>query len=98
MKDKLFLMRGSYALYFVINKDNTGEVILSKDYKTWGSFFYDPKNDQLRTKIQLRDNANTEILTYDFINVNRTSAELVLNWEKKQFPVKIKFDVDKIVM
>src|ERR1700748_795157 len=38
------------------------------------------------------------MLTYDFMNDTRTSAELVLNWEKKQFPVKVEFDVDKIVM
>lgn len=28
---------GSYGLFFVINKDNTGEVVLSKDYRAWGS-------------------------------------------------------------
>jgi Protein of unknown function (DUF2911)/Tetratricopeptide repeat len=89
---------GSYGLTFVINKDNTGEVILSKDYKSWGSFFYDAKNDEMRAKIQLREIPMTEMLTYDFINDTKTSAELVLNWEKKQFPVKIEFDVDKIVM
>lgn len=89
---------GSYGLSFVINKDNTGEVILSKDYKSWGSFFYDPKNDEMRANIQLRDIPMTEMLTYDFINNTKTSSELVLNWEKKQFPVKIEFDVDKIVM
>jgi len=89
---------GSYGLFFVINQDNTGEVILSKDYRSWGSFFYDPANDKMRSKIQLRDIANTELLTYDFINTTKTSADLVLNWEKKQFPVKIEFDVDNIVM
>jgi hypothetical protein len=89
---------GSYGLFFVINKDNTGEVVLSKDYKAWGSFFYDPKLDELKAKIQLRDIPNTELLTYDFINITKNSAELVLNWEKKQFPVKIEYDVDKIVM
>jgi hypothetical protein len=52
----------------------------------------------MRSKIQLRDIANTELLTYDFINTTKTSADLVLNWEKKQFPVKIEFDVDNIVM
>src|SRR5690348_9111550 len=30
---------GDYGLFFTINPDNTGEVILSKDYKSWGSFF-----------------------------------------------------------
>src|ERR1700712_316758 len=89
---------GSYGLTFVINKDNTGEVILSKDYKSWGSFFYDQKQDLMRAKIQLREIPQTEMLTYDFINDTKTSSELVLNWEKKEFPVKIEFDVDNIVM
>lgn len=89
---------GSYGLFFVINKDNTGEVILSKDYRSWGSFFYNPTQDLLRSNIQLRTIPQTELLTYDFINTTKTSAELVLNWEKKQFPVKIEFAVDDIVM
>ncbi len=89
---------GTYGLFFVVNKDNTGEVILSKDSRSWGSFFYEPKNDQLRAKVQLREIPNTELLSYDFISTTKTGAELVLNWEKKQIPVKIEFDVDKIVM
>lgn len=90
---------GSYGLFFVINQDNTGEVILSKDYRSWGSFFYDQKQDQLKAKIQLRDLPySVESLTYDFINLSKNGAELVLNWEKKQFPVKLEFNVDEIVM
>lgn len=89
---------GTYGLFFVINKDETGEVILSKDNRSWGSFWYDAKQDQLRAKIQLRTIPHTELLTYDFINLSKNSGELVLNWEKKQFPVKIEFEVDAIVM
>lgn len=89
---------GSYGLFFVINADNSGEVVLSKDHQSWGSYWYDPANDQLRAKITVRDIPHTELLTYDFINVGKNNAELVLNWEKKQFPVKIEFAVDEIVM
>lgn len=89
---------GTYGLFFVINQDNSGEVVLSKDYRSWGSFFYVADADQMRGKIQLRDVPHTESLTYDFINLNKNGAELVLNWEKKQFPVKIEFAVDEIVM
>ncbi len=89
---------GSYGLFFVINQDNSGEVILSKDYRSWGSFFYDAKQDQIRAKIQLRDIPLTESLTYDFTSMTKNGAELVLNWEKKQFPVKIELAVDEIVM
>ncbi|MFI5131016.1 MAG: DUF2911 domain-containing protein, partial [Chitinophagales bacterium] len=45
---------GEYGLFFVINEDNSGEVILSKDYRAWGSFFYDAKNDLMKSKIQVR--------------------------------------------
>jgi hypothetical protein len=89
---------GKYGLFFVINQDNSGEVILSKDYRSWGNFFYIKDHDQLRAKIQLRDVPHTETLTYEFINVTNTATDLVLNWEKKQFPVKIEFAVKEIVM
>ena len=89
---------GTYGLFFVINENNTGEVILSKDHQSWGSFFYEEKRDQLRSKITIRDVAHSEHLTYDFINFNKNATELVLNWEKKQFPVKIEFAVDDIVL
>jgi hypothetical protein len=89
---------GSYGLFFVINKDNSGEVVLSKDFRSWGSFWYDPAQDVMRAKITVRDVPHTETLTYDFINSDKNSSELVLNWEKKQFPVKIEFPVDEIVM
>jgi hypothetical protein len=89
---------GSYGLFFTVNKDNSGEVILSKDSKAWGSFWYDPKLDEMREKITVRDGPQTEMLTYNFDNITRTGAELVLSWEKKEFPVKIEFSVDDIVM
>jgi len=90
---------GNYGLFFVINKDNSGELILSKDYKSWGSFFYDPKQDQMRAKITVRDVPfSTERLDYSFDSVSKNMAELDLNWAKKQFPVKIEFAVDEIVM
>src|SRR5215467_9287253 len=52
---------GLYGLFFTINPDNTGELILSKDNKSWGSFWYDSTYDLFRTKIQLRDIPFTEM-------------------------------------
>jgi len=89
---------GKYGLFYVINQDNTGEVILSKDNKSWGSFFYDQKNDLMRAKIKLNSIAPAELLTYEFDNVTKNGTDLMLNWEKKQFPVKIEFATDDIVM
>jgi tetratricopeptide (TPR) repeat protein len=89
---------GDYGLFFVVNKDNTGEIILSKEYRSWGSFFYDQKFDEMRANITVKPGPFTELLTYDFSNVTKNSCELDLSWEKLQFPVKIEFNVDKIVV
>jgi hypothetical protein len=90
---------GDYGLFFVINRDNTGEVILSKDSRSWGSFWYDASRDQLRAPIQIRNTTTSaELLTYEFGNLTKNSGELLLSWEKKQLPVKIEFAVDNIIM
>ena len=89
---------GTYGLFFTINADNSGEVVLSKDYHSWGSFFYDSTRDVVRAPIALRAGPETETLTYNFVNNTKNSTELVLDWARKEFPVKIEFDVDKIVM
>ena len=89
---------GRYGLFFVINADNSGEVILSKDYRSWGHYWYDATHDQLRAPITIKDHEAEELLTYEFIDVTKDGVQLVLNWEKKQFPVKIQFAVHDIVM
>ncbi len=89
---------GRYGLFFTVNNDDSGIVILSKDNRSWGSFFYEEDHDQLRANIKLRSHPMTELLTYEFINIDNKSAELALNWENKQFPVKLGFAVDSIVV
>src|SRR5688572_27580520 len=54
---------GTYGFFLVLNQDGTGEVILSRDSRSWGSFWYVAANDQLRAPIKVRDNAHTETLT-----------------------------------
>jgi tetratricopeptide (TPR) repeat protein len=89
---------GKYGFFLLVNDENTADLILSKDYRSWGHFHYNPANDQLRAPIKIRDHEFTETLTYEFLTPTKTAVELVLNWDKKQFPVKIEFDVDGIVM
>lgn len=89
---------GTYGLFFVVNENNSGEVILSKDNRSWGSFFYEASQDALRAPIKMADVPHTELLTYDFMSVSKNEAVLVLNWEKKQLPVKIAFDMDALVL
>ena len=92
------LSAGKYGLHMEVHEDGKATVIFSKDHSAWGSFFYDPSEDALRVDVETKTIPHTEQLTFDFINVDATSATAVLNWEKKQIPFKIEVDVTNIVL
>jgi len=92
------LKAGKYGLHMIIKEDGSATVIFSKNHTAWGSFFYEPSEDALRVDVQTTAIPHTELLTYDFINVDATSATAVLNWEKKQIPFKVEVDVTNIVL
>ena len=89
---------GTYGLHFIVNENDTATLILSKDANAWGSYFYEPANDALRADITTVGAPHHELLTYEFNEVNPTSATAQLVWEKKAFPFKIDVDVTSIVM
>ena len=89
---------GTYGLHMVINPDNTADIILSNNSTAWGSYFYSPDEDAVRVRVTMKDHPHTEQLTFGFENVTQNSADVVLNWEKKQIPFKIEVDVANIVL
>jgi tetratricopeptide (TPR) repeat protein len=89
---------GTYGLFFAVNEDNTAELVLSKDHRSWGNYFYDEKQDQLRARIQTKDAPHAELLTYAFSDITATATVLTLSWAEKQFPVRIEFAVPEIVL
>ncbi|MCB0497414.1 MAG: DUF2911 domain-containing protein [Cyclobacteriaceae bacterium] len=89
---------GTYALFVGVHEDGKADIIFSKNSTSWGSFFYDKKEDQLRVQVQTQDHAMTELLTYEFTDLTKNSATVALDWEKKRFPFKVEFDVDAIVL
>jgi predicted negative regulator of RcsB-dependent stress response len=92
------LKAGTYGLHMIVNENNSATVIFSHNSTAWGSFFYEPSEDALRVDVMTNETPFTEQLTFDFINVDATSATAVLNWEKKQIPFKIGVDVTNIVL
>lgn len=89
---------GTYALFIGVHEDGKADIIFSKNSTSWGSFFYDQKEDQLRVQVQSEEHAMTERLTYNFVDLTKNSATVALDWEKKRFPFKVEYDVDAIVL
>ena len=85
------LPAGAYGVHFIPDpKEWT--VIFSKNSGSWGSFFYDPKEDALRVKATPRPAAYHEVLTYDFPERRLDTATLELAWEDLALPIVLTVD------
>lgn len=90
------LPAGTYGLHMLPTEEKW-TVILSKNYSSWGSFFYKQEEDALRMEASPKQHAYTEWLTYSFTNKTKTSATLSLIWENLEVPITIEIDVNKVV-
>ncbi len=89
---------GKYGLHIAVKEDGGATIILSNNATSWGSYFYDEKEDALRADIKTKEVTHTEMLTVAFPKVTENSATASLMWEKKSFPFTIEVDVKNIVM
>jgi tetratricopeptide (TPR) repeat protein len=86
------LPKGKYALFIAYDPAES-IVIFSKRSDSWGSFFYDEKEDALRVKVKPQPiEKNVEYLKYEFSNQTPNSAVIALAWEKLSIPFKVEVD------
>jgi hypothetical protein len=85
------LAAGTYGLHLIPGQDEW-TVIFSKDASSWGSFWYDPKDDALRVKAKADKCEYHEWLTYEFTEREPAKATLALKWEELQVPIAITVD------
>jgi hypothetical protein len=89
------LPAGKYG-FFVTYDPNECTLIFSRNSTSWGSFFYDPKEDALQVKVKpmALDNS-VERLRYEFKDQQENSATIALEWEKLAIPFRVETDYIK---
>jgi tetratricopeptide (TPR) repeat protein len=91
------LAAGTYAL-FVLVEENQWTFILSNNASSWGSYFYDEKEDALRVTVKPESAPHQEWLRYGFDQLTPRSARVFLHWEKLLAGFNAEFDVENIVV
>ena len=87
------LPAGKYG-FFVAYDPTECTLIFSKNYTSWGSFFYKPEEDALRVKVKpVAADKSVEWLKYEFADQAPNSAVVQLQWEKLIIPFKVEVDV-----
>ncbi|NJL13764.1 MAG: DUF2911 domain-containing protein [Microscillaceae bacterium] len=86
------LPAGSYGLHMAIAETGKVTVIFSKNTTSWGSYYYDEKEDALRVEVQWEEAPLQEQLLFTFDEVKESSAIVALRWEKKRIPFSIEIE------
>jgi hypothetical protein len=87
------LKAGTYAFFIGMGNNDDATLIFSNNSTSWGSFFYDQKEDALRVPVKTRSlKENVERLKYEFSNETDNSAVVSLMWEKLEIPFKVEVD------
>ena len=86
------LAKGRYGLFIAYDPAES-IVIFSKRSDSWGSFYYDEKEDALRVKVKPQPlDKSVEYLKYEFSNQTPDSAVIALEWEKLSIAFKVEVD------
>ena len=89
------LAAGKYGFFIAVGKEES-TLIFSKNSTSWGSFFYDDKEDVLRVTIKQKTNEQlVEWMKFEFLNETMNSATIALAWEKWIFPFTVETDLNK---
>jgi predicted negative regulator of RcsB-dependent stress response len=83
------LKAGTYGLFLAVSKEGPYTWVFSKNSTSWGSYFYDVKEDALRVDVTPVDAPYAEWLTYGFDDRQPASTKAYLHWEKKMIPFTI---------
>jgi len=83
------LKAGKYG-FFIAFDSTESTLIFSKNATSWGSYYYDDKEDVLRVKVKpVKTNNSVEWLKYEFLNQTENAATIALQWEKLMIPFKV---------
>lgn len=85
------LPAGTYGLHFIPGPDEW-TVIFSKNSTSWGSYFYQAKEDALRVTAKPEKGEYREWLTYEFTDRQPAQATVALAWENLKLPVTVSVD------
>lgn len=91
------LPAGSYGLHFIPG-ETEWTVIFSKNHTSWGSYFYDSKEDALRVQVKPEKGEYNEWLTFEFTDRRPDKATVALKWEDLQVPFTVSADVDEVYL
>ncbi|HBH05245.1 MAG TPA: hypothetical protein DDX92_01415 [Flavobacteriales bacterium] len=83
------LSAGKYGLFMIPDKDSVWTIIFSRNYNSWGSYFYTTSEDELRIESQPVQKEFNEFLTFEFTERDLEHCKAQMRWENLAVPFEI---------
>ena len=80
---------GKYGLHMIPEASGPWTLILSNNSRSWGSYFYQPHEDQIRVPVNPERSEYNEWLTYEFTDRQEEKCTVALKWEDLSIPFTI---------
>jgi hypothetical protein len=87
---------GKYALFAIPNQ-NEWTVVVNKQHKQWGAYFYKADQDLVRFNVKPQAAEFREYFDIDLVPVSESALRADIQWEKVRVPFTIEFDVNTLV-
>lgn len=91
------LPAGKYG-FFIALEESRWTLIFSKNYWSWGAYFYDTAEEALRVEVVPEACEPAEWLEYRFVNQTDNSADVEMRWERKKIRFTVEVDVHAVTM
>jgi Protein of unknown function (DUF2911) len=88
---------GKYALYTIPTK-NEWTILLNKNAESWGTESYKEDDNVLSFKVKPLKDEFDETFKVEVSNIERTRADIFIEWEKVVIPIEIRVDVEQKVL
>lgn len=87
---------GTYGLFAIPGQDKW-TLILNKQPKQWGAYFYKQEEDLLRFEVKPQTGPATEWMAFTMTPAGPDSAVIEMTWDTLRVPFTVKADVDRMV-
>jgi len=90
------LPAGTYGFFIALGEQES-TLIFNKISTSWGSFYYDEKEDALRVTVKNQSlDKSVEWLKYEFLDEAPNSVVIAMSWEKRLIPFTVTIEREKL--
>lgn len=90
----LLIKAGTYAIFTIPQKKGDWTVMLNRNINSWGTLGFKDEDNLISFRARPYKVPFTETFTIEMANIGRSTADLLIRWERLALPIQVRVDLD----